>query len=120
MTKRMQSYRFGLWAEYWAAARLMLKGYRILALRYKTPHGEIDIVARKGQTLVMIEVKARAQAEDGLYAIRPQARQRIENAARYFLSGNPQYSAFDVRFDVVTISPAGGMTHLDNAWRPGS
>ena len=49
----------------------MLKGYRILARRYRTPHGEIDIVARRQQLIAFVEVKARASLDDAAYAVTP-------------------------------------------------
>ncbi|NKF34370.1 YraN family protein, partial [Pseudomonas sp. BGM005] len=56
---RRKALRRGLVSEYVAAVFLMLKGYRILALRHRTRLGEIDIVARKGDLAVFVEVKAR-------------------------------------------------------------
>ncbi len=47
-------------AETRCALGLRLRGYRVLARRYKVPVGEVDIVARRGRTLVFVEVKARA------------------------------------------------------------
>jgi putative endonuclease len=55
---RVAAFRTGLSAEGRAAAYLMLKGYRILARRFRTPYGEIDIVARRRNLLAFVEVKA--------------------------------------------------------------
>src|ERR1700675_5052388 len=55
---RLAAFRTGLSAENRAAAFLMAKGYRILAKRFRTPYGEIDLVARKRNMIVFIEVKA--------------------------------------------------------------
>jgi Holliday junction resolvase-like predicted endonuclease len=62
--ERRLAFRFGLTAESRAAAYLIAKGYRILARRFKTPVGEIDIVARRRGVLVFVEVKARERLAD--------------------------------------------------------
>src|SRR6202011_2158397 len=61
---RVAAFRTGLSAESRAAAYLMAKGYRILAKRFRTPYGEIDIVARRRNLLAFIEVKARASLDE--------------------------------------------------------
>ena len=64
-TRRQHAQRKGHWAEWQAAAILFFKGYRIVAMRYKTSLGEIDLIARKGDLAVMVEVKARATVRTG-------------------------------------------------------
>ncbi|HEV7822172.1 MAG TPA: YraN family protein, partial [Burkholderiales bacterium] len=61
---RVAAFRTGISAEARACAYLILKGYRIPAKRYRTPHGEIDVIARRGKTLIFAEVKARATLDD--------------------------------------------------------
>lgn len=118
---RQARYAAGMAAEYLAALWLALKGYKILAMRFKVPQGEIDIVAVKRRTLVMVEVKWRASStDDALYAVTPHSQRRIALAAQAFLMRHPAYADYDIRFDVLALSWAGGMRHLDNAWRPGS
>ena len=68
---RVAAFRTGLSAESRAAAFLMAKGYRILAKRFRTPYGEIDIVARKRNLIAFVEVKARASLDDAAYAVTP-------------------------------------------------
>ena len=79
---RVAAFRTGLSAESRAAAWLMAKGYRILAKRFKTPHGEIDLVAKKRNLLVFVEVKARARLDDAAYAVTPRQQARIIDAAQ--------------------------------------
>src|SRR5207237_5791418 len=79
---RVAAFRTGLSAESRAAAFLMAKGYRILAKRFRTPYGEIDIVARRRSLIVFIEVKARASLDDAAYALTPRQRRRIIDAAQ--------------------------------------
>lgn len=117
--EKRSAYDQGLWAETAAAIWLSLKGYKIIKRRYKTPVGEIDIIARRRNLLAVVEVKARASESEALESVRPQSRRRIENAARHFLARHPGYAAFDVRFDVIAVSGAISVLHLDNAWLEG-
>ena len=70
---RVAAFRTGLSAESRAAAYLMAKGYRILAKRFRTPHGEIDIVAKRRNLIAFVEVKARATLDDAAFAVTPRA-----------------------------------------------
>jgi len=70
---RVAAFRTGLSAEARAAAYLMAKGYRILAKRFRTPVGEIDLVARRRNVVVFVEVKARATLDDAAYAVTPRS-----------------------------------------------
>jgi putative endonuclease len=115
---RVQTYRKGLWAESLGAAYLAVKGYRILARRYKTPVGEIDILAEKGGVIAAVEVKARDRMEDAMTAVTPHSRGRIERAALHYIAGHPQYAGRSIRFDVITIKLPFFIRHIDNAWRP--
>jgi putative endonuclease len=108
----------GRWAEHAAAHYLRLKGYRILARGWRAPEGEIDIVARKGRILVLVEVKARPSAETAAYAIAPRQRRRIERAALRFLAQHPRHAGCDLRFDAMLVSPWHLPRHLIDAWRP--
>eukprot|EP01042_Synura_sphagnicola_P019175 gene19175-24257_t len=68
-------------AEWFAAFWLMWRGWRIVAFRYRTRYGEIDLVARKRDVLAVIEVKRRATLEDALAAVKPAQRHRLLRAA---------------------------------------
>lgn len=113
---RQKAYRLGLWAEVLAAFYLMLRGYRILSRRYKTRQGEIDLVARKGKTVVFIEVKGRSDLSTALEAVTPRTQKRVMAAANGFIAKNMKYQAYDLRFDVIAICPPFSVKHLDNAW----
>lgn len=114
------SYRTGLAAEALCRWALRLKGYRILASRYKSPLGEIDIVASRGSTLVLIEVKARPTEGEAAEAILPRQRQRLQRAALDFLARHPHFSGHDVRFDVMLVARGRWPVHIRDAWRPAS
>lgn len=109
---RVAAFQTGLSAESRACAYLIAKGYRILARRYRTPYGEIDIVARRRNLLAFIEVKARANLDDAAYSVTPQQQQRIVAAAQAWLMIQPDYANFDMRFDVVLIAPKHLPRHL--------
>jgi putative endonuclease len=112
------SYRTGLWAEGVARLVFRLKGYRILASRYKTPMGEIDIVAARGKIVAFAEVKARGDIVTASLAVTPSQRSRIERAAAAFLSRHPAFFRHDMRFDVLLIRPFHWPVHILDAWRP--
>jgi putative endonuclease len=109
---RVAAFRTGLSAEARAAAFLIAKGYRILARRFRTPHGEIDIVAKRRDLVAFIEVKARANLDDAAYAVTPRQQGRIIDAAQGWLMAHPEHAEFDLRFDVVLIAPRHLPRHL--------
>ena len=74
--ERVAAFRLGLSAESRAAMFLIAKGYRIVARRWKTPFGEIDIVARRRRALVFVEVKARDRADDAAEAVTERTKRR--------------------------------------------
>lgn len=117
MKSERTNHQAGLVAENLAAFLLRLKGYRIVARRYKTPVGEIDLIVRRRRTLAFVEVKARATMEDALAAVTPHMRERIQRAAGHFISGRPELAGFDMRFDLIALAPPLRWRHLDNAWR---
>jgi len=108
--------RFGLSAESRAAALLLAKGYRIAARRFRSPVGEIDIVARRRNVLVFVEVKARDRLDDAAEAVTPRQRQRIIAAAEAWLATHPDDTACDIRFDVVLVAPRSVPRHLPAAF----
>lgn len=118
--KKIKAYKKGHYAEWLAAVYLFLRGYKILKLRYKSPVGEIDIIARKGSALVIVEVKARAEKSAALESINPRNKIRVEKATLHYISQNPELMACDVRFDVIALGASRlwpfSLQHLDNAW----
>jgi putative endonuclease len=102
-------------AEFIAALWLMLKGYRILGQRLRTPFGEVDLAAWKGGALIIVEVKARKTYDAGAYAVTPQAQNRIAQAAQV-LAGRWRLNAAPVRFDLVVIGSGLLPRHERGAW----
>jgi putative endonuclease len=110
--ERVAAFRTGISAESRAAAYLMAKGYRILAKRYRTPHGEIDIVARRRSLIAFVEVKARPSLDEAAYAVTPRQQQRIINAAQGWLVAHPEHAEFELRFDAMLIAPRSLPRHV--------
>lgn len=114
---RRQAERAGRSAETLAAWVLRLKGFRILSMRYRTPVGEIDIVARRGRLIAMVEVKHRAgSAAAHAQALEAVNTARIVRAAEWFQSAHPRYRGYDFRFDVISVAPGRWPRHLVNAF----
>src|SRR6201996_356469 len=114
--ERVAAFNTGLSAESKAAALLMAKGYRILAKRFRTPHGEIDIVARKRDLLAFVEVKARASLDDAAYAVTPRQQARIIAAAQGWMIAHPEHDGYDLRFDAMLIAPRRLPRHVLSAF----
>lgn len=114
--ERQVAFRLGLSAESRAAALLFGKGFRILARRWKSPVGEIDIVARRRDLLLFVEVKARAQFDDAAWSVTPRQRQRIAAAAAVWLARNPDVAYQDIRFDAVLVVPGRLPRHIPAAF----
>lgn len=111
---RQQREQKGRYAELVACWWLRLQGYRLLARRYKTAVGEIDLVMRHGLDVVFIEVKARDTLDSGLEAVTPQQQQRWAKAATWFMAKNPPAPPYNWRFDVVVVRPRALPYHLKN------
>ncbi len=114
--ERVAAFRLGLSAESRAAMFLFAKGYRIAARRWKTPFGEIDIVARRRRTLVFVEVKARQRPDDAVEAVTERGKRRIVAAADLWLAHHPHDAQADIRFDVVLVVPGKIPRHIANAF----
>lgn len=114
---RRRAERKGRRAETLAAAWLTLKGYKLLALRARTRLGELDLVARRGRVLAVVEVKARSDRASAVEAITPAAQGRIVRAASAWRAACLPYADLDIRFDAIVITPWSLPVHLISAWR---
>lgn len=113
--KRREAERRGRVGEWIAMIYLLLKGYRILGHRLRTPYGEVDVAAWKRGVLVIAEVKARASYEAGVFAVTPQAQQRIARAAQA-LAGRWRLTAAPIRFDLIVVGAGLLPRHERAAW----
>jgi putative endonuclease len=104
-TERIGRYRRGLVSEWVAAAALVVRGYRIVARRCRTPYGEIDLIAVRGRRVAFVEVKHRATRADGEAAVALRQAARIARAADYWISRHPAYQDHERGLDVVLVMP---------------
>ncbi len=111
----MRRLSFGLLAEYVAIVIYKLKFYQILHHRMRNYAGEIDVIALRGRNLAFIEVKARSSYLDDILVSRHQ-QLRIQRAAELFLSRNPKYQNYQIRFDLVVVRPYKLPLIIKNAW----
>ena len=114
--ERVKAFQLGLSAESRAAMLLVAKAYRILARRWKTPFGEIDIVARRRRTLVFAEVKARDSIDEAVEAVTDRNKRRIIDAAELWLAQHPEHGNAEIRFDVILVAPGKMPRHIANAF----
>jgi putative endonuclease len=112
---RQKAERGGRRAERLAAWWLRLKGWRILAMRARTPVGEVDLVARRGRVLAFVEVKARASETDAAWALDDYRLRRVAAAAEALM---PRYArdGDTVRLDAIFIVPRRWPRHMTNVW----
>ena len=118
--KRQKANLYGQRSEALAAFFLQLKFYRIRDRRYKTPGGEIDIVAERGGTIVFVEVKSRLKAASEAEALEAINQARIIRAAEHWLSRHPREAEKSCRFDVIFLAPGRWPRHLINAFDAGA
>ena len=126
---RVKAQRSGLSAERWACWLLRLKGYRILAVNWRCPAGEVDILARRGSILAAIEVKRRMESDytgkprddaTALHAISPKQQQRIARAAEAFMGRRADCRSVTLRLDAITVLPGflwPRLRHYPAAWQ---
>jgi len=115
--ERQKAERRGRLAELLCRWHLRLRGWRIVARHWRCPSGEIDILARRGRVLAIIEVKARRDFAIAAESVLPRQRRRIARAASAFLTMRPDLAMLTLRFDVMLVAPPRPPRHLPGAWR---
>ena len=100
-----------------AVWHLRLRGWRIVARGWRCPAGEIDILARRGAILAVIEVKSRGDLATRRGALPPRQRRRITRAAEAFLTTHPEFAGLGLRFDLMLVAPRRLPHHRPGAWR---
>lgn len=111
----MNSFKLGIFAEYIVLFLYKICFYQILHRRYKTYVGEIDLIAKRGKSLIFIEVKARKQGlQDGI--ITKDQINRIRRTTELFLSKHPEYYEYNIRFDFAVVKPYRLPIIIKNAW----
>jgi putative endonuclease len=115
--RRFAAYRLGHRGEWLAALALLVKGYRIVARRYRTKLGEIDLIARRGDLVLIVEVKARPTLAEAMDAIGRMSERRIEGAADLWLVKQRDYAKLSMRFDMVAVLPRRWPVHVENVFQ---
>jgi putative endonuclease len=113
---KVVAFQLGISAESRAAAFLIAKGFRILARRWKSSLGEIDIVARRRHLLIFVEVKARPNLDEAAESVNARQQRRIAAAAEIWLGANPDGSVRDIRFDAILVAPGKLPRHITAAF----
>lgn len=116
-TERLRHYRRGHRGEWLAALALKLKGYRIVTRRLRTRLGEIDLVARRGDLVIIVEVKVRPTLAEAMEAIGRMSERRIEAAADLWLARQPDHARLSLRFDMVAVLPRRWPVHVENIFQ---
>lgn len=113
---RERAERAGRLAELAALWALRVKGYRLLARRYKTPLGEVDLIMRRGEVTAFIEVKTRASRDAAVTAVTRHQSRRIVAAASAWMARDSRAARAVCRFDIVTVTPYQWPQHIENAF----
>lgn len=116
LTTKRRNERRGRWAESLALASLRLKGYRLLARRFKSGLGEVDLIMRRGEVTAFIEVKIRVDVDRAVEAVTDYQSRRIAAAARLWMARDPKAALGVCRFDIVAVSPYQWPKHISNAF----
>jgi putative endonuclease len=119
VARRRRAERRGRAAERLCLWHLRLRCWRVLARQWRCPSGEIDILARRGSVLAVIEVKRRGEIGAAAGALSPRQRRRIERAAEAYLNTRPDLAGLALRFDLMLVTPWRLPVHWRDAWRPG-
>jgi putative endonuclease len=106
----------GRQGEVWAAIWLMLKGYRILGFRLKTPQAEIDLLAHRGGVLAVVEVKRRTTLLAAMEAVSADQRARLRRAGETLAARRPALRNVAVRLDLIALAPGKLPRHSPDAW----
>jgi len=114
--RRQAAERYGRLAEHLCVWRLRFTGYRILHQRLRTPVGEVDILARRGDTLMIVEVKARTSFDAAAHALPPEKQRRLIQIARYLQASPYGRNMQTLRFDVMLVAPMRWPRHIVNAF----
>lgn len=115
-SKKLKSYYLGFLSEYIALLFLILKGYRLVEHRYKNYFGEIDILVRKKDLLIAVEVKARKGNIVVEEVLSDYQARRIKNAAEHFIAKNKYYQKCGIRFDLIIVKSLFNIRHIKDYW----
>ena len=107
-----KAHKAGHAAEWLAAALLMAKGYQVLGFRLKSRAGEIDLLARRGPVLAVVEVKRRATIDQALTCLSETQKARLMAAGRAVARNRPSLKQLSLRLDMVALAPGRFPRHV--------
>ncbi len=113
--KRSLAFLAGLDAERLALLMLVMKGYWPMARRYLSRAGEIDLVMRRGRTIVAVEVKARPTLDAARQTLTAEKLRRIGTALAAFRAERQLDDRYTFRCDAVFVAPGQWPRHIVNA-----
>ena len=113
---RQKAEETGRLAEIIALSLLIAKGYRLLARRYKSSVGEVDLIMRRGDVTAFIEVKARATHDEAITSVTDTQARRIAAAAAQWMTQDSVANNGPCRFDIVAVNSRLIPTHVENAF----
>jgi putative endonuclease len=113
LIKRRQAYNLGILSEIYVMFYMFLRGYILIAHRYKTKFGEIDLIFRRFNTILAVEVKARSNNNITLEeVIKRKQINKIKNTLNMFLSKNEKYQSLNIRIDFILIKGIFNMEYI--------
>ncbi|MET0596665.1 MAG: YraN family protein [Mesorhizobium sp.] len=118
--RRLKAYRRGRRSEWIAALALMIKGYRIVGRGHRTRLGEIDLIARRRDLVLIVEIKARPTLMEAMEAIDRGSERRIEAAADLWLVRQPDRHRLSLRFDMIAVLPRRWPVHVPRIFDGGA
>ena len=113
---RQEAEEKGRLAEIMALSLLRAKGYKLLARRYKSPSGEVDLIMRRGDVTAFIEVKARATHDEAVASVTTYQSRRIAAAASHWMTQDSLANNGPCRFDIVAVNSTLIPSHIENAF----
>ena len=120
--RRERAERRGRMAERFAAIALLLQGWRVVARRHRSRGGEVDLIARRGDLVALIEVKARRTMPEAVDAVSATAWRRIERAGDDWLARQRDAVRLSLRYDIVAVPtplrPWRWPVRIEGAWEP--
>lgn len=113
---RQKAEETGRLAEIIALSLLIAKGYRLLARRYRSVAGEVDLIMRRGDVTAFIEVKARATHDEAIASVTDYQARRIAAAAAHWMAQDSLSNNGPCRFDIVAVNSTLIPSHIENAF----
>ena len=110
------AWRSGAMAEEGVARHYQSRGCTIVARRWRSPFGEVDLIARERATVVIIEVKKARSLDIAAHRLDRRQMDRLCAAAQAFCEGEPNRALTDLRFDLALVDGMGRVRVVPNAF----